>query len=63
MIRLETLKRNCFLDYNSVEKFLSDGKLKDKGIEYNQVKTVSLTNKSFLIDDITCPLSSSLIID
>lgn len=63
MIRLETLKRNCFLDYNSVEKYLQNNKLKSQGIDCDPVKTVSLTNKTYLIDDVTSPLSCSLIID
>ncbi len=63
MIKLETLKRNCFLDYKSVDRYLSNNKSRNNGMCSNDVTTVTLTDKTYMIDDMNCPLSSSLIVD
>lgn len=50
MVRLERVKRNCFLDYNNVEKYLEQSKMQEPLTE--PVRTVSLTNKYFRVDDV-----------
>jgi len=65
MIKLEILKRSCYLDYKNVEKYINQNKMKERGEEPcgAPVRTVSLTNKSFKIDEAYSPMSSSAIID
>jgi len=53
MIRLETLKRNLFLDYKKVEQYLDQSRRKQKGEDISEpiIKTVSLHEKSEFLDN------------
>ena len=64
MIRLETLKRNLFLDYKKVEQYLDQSRRKQKGEDISEpiIKTVSLHEKSEFLDNQFHPLSSSTIL-
>lgn len=65
MVKLEVLKKNCFLDYKSVDKYLNQAEMRLRGENHigSPIKTVSLTRTSNKPDDIFSPLSSNSIVD
>lgn len=66
MIRLEMRKKEFFLDYGNVEKYLSQVRAKNRGESVpagQEIKTVSLVSNSTQLDDAFNPLSSRIITD
>ena len=65
MIRLEMRKKEFFLDYNNVDKYLDQLKAKKMGqtVEGPPVKTLSLMTTNNHLDDSFNPLSSRIIVD
>lgn len=65
MIRLEMRKKEFFLDYGNVDKYLEQIKAKNRGEQPQgaPVKTLSLMTNTVQLDDAFNPLSSRIIVD